>query len=320
MNRNMKQRVAIIACSVGVAGVYGVGRLFADYALKRGSSADDAVKETLKGTELTAAQIVEQEKTREASIWSAQALPEEQIIQSADGLSLHGFFYENKSATTHYVILLHGFQDDHRFMEPYALQYFQNGYHVLIPDQRAHGRSDGKYTTMGWKEQGDLRRWINWIIARNPDASILLHGVSMGAATLLLAAGGGLPENVRACVSDCAYTSLWAEYRGKICELYHIPAAPILIAADLASRVKPGFWIHRASPVTALRQNRIPILFIHGDADDYNPYWMMDVLFQADACERKEALTIPGARHARSVYTDYEAYWSGVWRFAEQYI
>lgn len=313
--------VVLIGIGVLLAGYYALGRVFADFALKRGSNADSAVKASLKPDgEKTPAQLTEEEKLRQARAWSAQVRKTEHDIQSADGLRLHGFLYENQAAAGRFALLLHGFQDDHGFMEPYALEYYRAGYHVLIPDQRAHGLSEGAYTTMGWREQDDVRRWIDWILARDPKAGIVLHGVSMGAATIMLAAGGGLPDNVKACVSDCGYTALWDEYKGKIQEMFHLPAAPLLAAASLAARLRPGFPIRQVSPADALRKNRVPMLFIHGDADDYNPYEMMDELYRADASGEKQKLTVPGARHARSIYTDYETYWDTVRRFLDKYL
>lgn len=313
--------IALIAGIIAI-GFYLIGRVFADFALKRGSGADEAVKDSLKqaAAEKTAAQLTEEAKLREARAWSGTARKTEHDIRSKDGLRLHGYLYENDIDTHRFAVLLHGFQDDHEFMEPYGLQYYRSGYHVLIPDQRAHGLSEGSYTTMGWREQDDVRRWISWILDRDPGAKIVLHGVSMGASTLMLAAGGGLCGNVRACVSDCGYTTLWDEYKGKTQELFHVPAGPILAAASAACRVRPGFWIHKVSPREALGSNRIPMLFIHGDADDYNPYRMMDELYRADACGEKQKLTVRGARHARSIYTDYETYWETVGSFLEKYL
>lgn len=298
-----------------------LGRVFADFALKRGSNADAAVKETLvHDTEKTHAQAVETEKQREARYFSEKHMTEEIEISSADSLKLRGFIYENEKDTGHYVILMHGFQDDHEFMEPYAVEYYGKGFHILIPDQRAHGQSEGNYTTMGWREKDDIRRWIEMIIERDPKAKIVLHGVSMGASSIMMAAGDGLPENVRACISDCGYTTLWVEYREKMKEMFHLPSFPVLLAASLAARVRPGFWIQKVSPLDSLKRNHIPMLFIHGDKDDYNPYWMMNELYMADLSGEKQRMTIPGARHARSVYTDYDTYWKGVWSFLEGYV
>ncbi len=321
---NIGESMAIfLIVTVCVCGVYYfIGRVFADFALKRGSGADTAVKASLQqNTEMTPAQIEEENKHNEARSFSEKHLTEEIEIKSADDLKLYGYLYKNQTSDPcRYVLLMHGFQDDHKFMEPYAMAYFAKGFHVLIPDQRGHGQSEGKYTTMGWKEKDDILRWVRLILERDPKARIVLHGVSMGASSIMMAAGDGFPENVCVCVSDCGYTTLWSEYLEKMKEMFSLPPSPVLFAASLAARVRPGFWIQKVSTLDALRKNHTPMLFIHGDADDYNPYRMMDELYKADASVEKQKLTIRGARHARSVYTDPDAYWNGVWDFLKRYI
>ena len=210
MFRKEDMAIFLIVTACVFCVYYLIGRVFADFALKRGSGADAAVKGTLRhNTEMTPAQVEERKKLEEARDFRKKHLTEELEMKSADGLLLRGYLYENvPSDCGRYVLLMHGFQDDHKFMEPCAMAYFGKGFHVLIPDQRGHGQSEGKYTTMGWREKDDILRWVRLILERDPKAKIVLHGVSMGASAIMMAAGDGLPENVRACISDCGYTTL----------------------------------------------------------------------------------------------------------------
>ena len=318
----MKKHI-FTTCAAGVVltggAVYGIGRAFADFALKRGTNADDAVKKTLNTTP-TPAEETESILRRAAAQWREGIKVQELELTSTDGLALKGYLYPNNTASHRYVILMHGFQDTHVFMEPFAVPYYEDGFHVFIIDQRAHGASEGDYTTMGWKEQDDLRGWISKLLELDPQAEFLLHGVSMGASSILLCAGSDLPGEVKGIVSDCAYSSLWKEYEGKLHEMFHLPAAPLLITAELAARITPGVPIHRVNPVEAVKCNHVPVLFIHGEADDYNPVWMAYELYLHNAGEEKALLMIPSARHARSIFTDYDRYVNAVRNFEKMHV
>ena len=171
---------------------------------------------------------------------------------------------------------------------------------------------------MGWPERRDIAGWIKLILSWDPDARIILHGVSMGAATVLMASGETLPENVRAVIADCGYTSEWDEFIWEA-ETLHIPWFPVLNAASLLSKLRDGYDFKQASALDQVKKSRIPTLFIHGSEDELVPYKMLGELYLAAACE-KEKLTVEGAGHALSSSVDPELYWSTVERFIEKYI
>ena len=185
-------------------------------------------------------------------------------------------------------------------------------------DARAHGDSEGAKIGMGWPERRDIAGWIKLILSWDPDARIILHGVSMGAATVLMASGETLPENVKAVIADCGYTSEWDEFIWEA-ETLHIPWFPVLNAASLLSKLRDGYDFKQASALDQVKKSRIPTLFIHGSEDELVPYKMLGELYLAAACE-KEKLTVEGAGHALSSSVDPELYWSTVERFIEKYI
>ena len=123
-----------------------------------------------------------------------------------------------------------------------------------------------------------------------------------------------LPANVRAVVEDCGYTSAWDEFAGQLRELFGLPAFPILDVTNLVTRLRAGWDMREASAVNQVARSVTPTLFIHGDADTFVPFWMLDAVYGAAACE-KEKLVVPGAAHAQAAAVDPELYWGTVEEF-----
>ena len=195
------------------------------------------------------------------------------------------------------------------------------GFNLLMPDQRAHGQSGGHSITMGAQERYDVRAWAYWASVRSGGkSSIFLMGVSMGAATVLLASGLDLPESVHGIIADCGYSSIRDICR--ICLPKYLPYVP----------VGPGYAVGKAGaelfahfdPDTvdcrkAVAHTKVPILFIHGSADDFVPCSMSRENYAACASE-KELLIIPGATHAMCYYYDTPAYSKAVTDFLKKHI
>ena len=250
-------------------------------------------------------------------------LREDVYLRADDGLQLHANFIpaaaaEGEPGAEHrYAVCVHGCADASDSMGLYGRVYRDRyGMHVLLPDLRGHGKSDGNTVGMGYMDSADLLRWIDWILERDPSAQIVLHGISMGAAAVLLTTGRALPEQVAAAVSDSAYTSALeaVAFRYKEMEGAVVPAPVMAEAVRAVALVRAGYDLAKASPVRAVANSKTPTLFIHGQEDRIVPPSMMPALYKAAACP-KAFLWIPEAGHVRSVVCDPEAYWARIERF-----
>lgn len=238
-------------------------------------------------------------------------------VQSVDGLKLWAAVVPARADCHRWVICVHGYHDDHTSMGVFGKRYHEAGWNVLLPDQRGYGHSEGGYTGWGYDERLDLVGWISWVIRHDAQAQILLHGVSMGAATVLMATGGALPKNVKAAVSDCSYTTIEAELRHVMAgrsQKNGVPPLPAGMAFQALRRTaqrRAGFDLRSAAPVEAVGRSKTPTLFIHGVQDDFVPAQMMGKLYHAARCP-KSFLWVPGAGHAAAVGTDPGLYWATV--------
>ena len=243
----------------------------------------------------------------------------DEYITSSDNLRLHSYQIKNETSSDKWVITVHGYTSEGINMSSYAKKYYDNGYNVLIPDLRAHGLSEGDYIGMGWDDRLDIISWINYILNEEPNAEIILHGVSMGAATVLMTSGEEIPSNVKAIVADCGYTSVWDEFAYQLDDLFSLPEFPILNVSSIVAKIRAGYFLGEASSIDQVKKSKTPILYIHGDQDDFVPYYMMEELYNATSSE-KEMLTIKGAEHAKASEVDPETYWTSINNFINKYI
>ena len=139
------------------------------------------------------------------------------------------------------------------------------------------------------------------------------------SATVLSASGENLPSNVKAIIADCGYTSVWDVFSYQLKLLFNLPPFPVMDLANMVTMVKAGYSLKEASPISQVAHSKTPILFIHGDKDDFVPYYMMDKLYNATS-SKKEKLTIKGATHAKSDLVNPKLYWSRVNDFLNKYV
>ena len=258
----------------------------------------------------------QQERARD---WlRAQPMLEDVEITARDGLKLHGYFLPAAQPTGKTVLAVHGYRcDGLREWGFYADFYHRCGYNLLMVDDRGHGQSEGKYIGFGCPDRLDVLCWADWLKKRfGDDCRTLLHGISMGGATVLLAGGEAqLEPSVCGIIDDCGYTSAWEEQRYQLKNSFHLPAFPLLYVADLCCRLCAGYSFRQADALAAVKNIRVPVLFIHGDADDFVPTEMGYRLYEA--CQaKKKLLIVRGAIHADSYLTDKLAYEAAVREFA----
>ncbi|MEU6221356.1 alpha/beta hydrolase [Streptomyces sp. NPDC047022] len=230
------------------------------------------------------------------------------------GVRLAGYYVPAQATTHKTVVLLHGHRADATLMGPFARDYRARGFNVFLADHRAHGKSGGRYVGLSWLDHLDHLRWLDRLITEvGPSADIVLHGLSMGGATALMLGGSpDLPGQVRAVVSDCAFSSAYDELAHQL-RTRHLPARAVMPLVDLFTRALAGYRLTQASPHDAVTRTPIPVLLIHGGADAYNPTPMAHELHEANP--RTSLWIVPGADHGMSYFTDPDAYRERVRQF-----
>lgn len=240
------------------------------------------------------------------------------ISSHESGKKLHGQYFENAGSNL-WAITIHGWTNINREMSSYAMEYYRRGFNVIIPDLRGHGNSETNYVSMGWLDRLEIVDWINYIIAQNPDAQIVLHGVSMGAATTMMTTGEKLPENVVCAVEDCGFTGVYDIFEDQCIRKYHVPPKIVMPAAGIANLLINHFSFREASAVEQLKKSKTPTLFMHGDKDNFVLFENLDKVYNACAAE-KEKYVIRGAEHAVSSHWFHEEYWAVVEKFIAKYV
>lgn len=245
-------------------------------------------------------------------------LPHEDVaIRSFDGLTLRGKYYEYAPGAP-IELMLHGYRGTaERDLCGGVQRCFALGRSVLIVDQRASGRSDGYIITFGVREGRDCLAWVDFIIDRfGADAKIILTGISMGAATVMIAAGKELPDSVIGVLADCGYTSA-RDIIQKVIRQIHLPVWPVYPLIRWGGKLYGGFDVEEASPLEGMRRCRLPVIFVHGEADDYVPCDMSRINYEA--CPAPKMLfTVPGAGHGLSYMVDREGYMDALTAFCRE--
>lgn len=251
--------------------------------------------------------------------WFDNTEHEEILIPSREkNIKLHGHYFEGTEKNL-WAIVIHGWTNINREMSGYAMEYHKRGYNVIIPDLRGHGNSESNYVSMGWLDRLDIVTWINYIVSNNPDAQIVLHGVSMGSATTMMTTGENLPANVVCAVSDCGFTSVYDIFEDQAIRKYKIPPKLVMPPASLVNKLVNGFTFKEASSVEQLKKSKTPTLFLHGDKDDFVLPENLDKVYAACAAE-KEKYIVKGAEHAVSSHWFHEEYWDVVDKFLAKYV
>ena len=293
-------RKVLVALIILICSGYFVGNFFVDFALKRGEDlSPPKACANIADPNLKAPPV----PNFPVEVWT---------LESFDGLTLHAKKFSPAMPTNRWAILVHGYGRDGTFAYDYADEYLKRGWNVLIPDLRAAGESEGQFITMGAFESRDVFDWANKIPS---DAQIVLHGVSMGAATVMMTAALE-PKNLVAVVEDCGYTSAYEMFTAQLEKIFGLPEYPAMPCANIVCKIETGVKISDAAPIEVIDKIKVPVLFIHGDEDKLVPFEMMTQLFDACAAP-KDKFVVEGAGHADAKRENPAAYFDKVFEFLD---
>lgn len=247
--------------------------------------------------------------------WLQQWGWEEVAIENWQGAHLAGYLFLAKEPTTRTALCIHGYHchglRDYLYIAQMYLEKF--GMNVLIVDNHAHGNSEGKRIGFGYNDSIDCIQWAEWLEERfGPECEVLLHGISMGANTVVNAVGDeSLPECVHWAVEDCGYTSAKDEIKFMIKSRFKVPAFPLYHIASLFNAIfNNHFFIQNNGP-KSLQNCNVPMLFVHGTADVTVPFEMGWALYEA-CPTRKRHLWMQNVGHADCYLSNTEAYYNAV--------
>lgn len=250
--------------------------------------------------------------------------PEDLEILSPEMLRLKAWYVPAEKETKRFAICVHGHNcngpDECSHLFPFYHETM--GFNYLLPDLRGHGRSDGKFIGFGALDYKDLKLWIDYLVERfGEDIEIVLHGISMGAATCMLVNNTDPQPQVKVIIEDCGFTNAFEEVSNTMKGYKLNRMADFFTSvSNIYCRAISKYDLKKdADPLGTMPNAKNPVMFIHGEEDVFVPFEMCGRLY--DACPtEKEIFTVPGAVHAYSYYDAKEEYDERVRAFIEKYI
>jgi len=239
-------------------------------------------------------------------------------ITSVDGLKLRGRYYHRQDGAP-LVIFFHGyhgnFYRDGNGIYSYSKK---NGINLLLASQRSQGLSEGKSITFGIMERRDCKSWVEYAVNRfGKDVKIDLFGLSMGAATVMMAADVGLPDNVKGILTDCGFSSP-KEILCAVMDGMKLPSKLMYPLAKLGAKWFGHFDLEEASAYESMKKCKLPVLFVHNDGDDFVPFWMSEKCYEICGSEDKKFVRVKGVGHGLSWCLEPEKYQSAMVEFFEK--
>ncbi len=250
--------------------------------------------------------------------------PEDLEIISKDNLRLKAWYIPAEKETKNFAICVHGHNCNGPDECGHLLPFYRNtmGFNYLLPDLRGHGRSDGNQIGFGALDFKDIKLWINYLTERfGDDIRIVLHGISMGAATVMLVNNNNPQKQVKAIIEDCGYTDAFEQVSKKMKDIGLKHTSDFFAGiTNIYCRKFSKYDLRKDATPLGTMQNAVnPVMFIHGDKDALVPVEMCKRLY--DACPtEKELFIVPGAEHAYSYYDAKDEYDSRVKAFIEKHI
>ncbi len=251
--------------------------------------------------------------SNESKTWFKNSNYKEVYIKSFDKKKLHAYEIKNKLNT--WVIIVHGYTNNALEMLDVAYNFYKKGYSILLIDQRAHGKSDGVYSTHGFYERKDMLSWIDYI-NKKKKTKIILYGISMGGTVIMRTVGENLPDNVICAIEDCGFISNYDQFYNQLKYLKFLPK-PIISSFNIFSSIFFGFNIYKFNPKEILMNGKIPFMFIHGSSDKLVPPKNAYDAYQLYK-GKKKLLIIDGAKHMKSSIQDPKKYYNEIFSFIKE--
>ncbi len=234
---------------------------------------------------------------------------EEICVTSYDGKKLYPMILKAKEKTNKVAIIIHGYYAKYLEMNKYAELFYKLGYNVVLTQNRAHGKSEGRFIGMGWLDRLDMLEVIDSCISKfGQDCEIDIFGLSMGAATVCMLSGEKLPKNVKHLISDCAYASVYEQFKYVYESYTNLPAGGLTNLLDIYGKIRCGYSIKNADARTKLPNCKVPILFIHGKKDQFVPYSNLEKLYNATPPNLRHYFVFENAGHAECLPYNEEKY------------
>lgn len=309
----------IIALLLAILSTYFIGNYFVNYALVPHSGGNNRkVAQTYKmPPQIVNIQEANKKQQEQQSInWQRKFTNNEQKIKSDDGNMLYGHTFTHLQ-TDKWIVIVHGYQSKEEKSYPIAQHFYDKGYNVLTISLRAHGKSEGKYITMGVKEKDDLIKWTQHIIQQNPHADITYHGTSMGAATVLMAAGEFNDSHLTKVIADSGYSSVWEIFKSELHKRFSLPSFPILDMSSIVAKVKTGHSLKEGNVTKYTPHIKAKVLLIHSKTDDFVPEYMAEQIYNTINTKKQKYIT-DYADHADIKFAYPTQYYNTIDKFMQE--
>jgi hypothetical protein len=253
--------------------------------------------------------------------WADNQDFEQWEMTSYDDLKLQGYYLEAEEPTNKTAVFAHGYLGRASDMALYGQYYYEElGYNILTADMRGHGQSEGDYIGFGWHDRLDYLDWIDLVLEKQgKDTEIVLHGLSMGAAAVLMVSGEDLPGNVKAVIADSPYASVYELFDYQLDRMFHLPSFPVLPSTSLVTQMRAGYSLTEASAMDQVKKAEVPILYIHGKEDTFVPTAMTKELYENTKSE-SEIHLFDNAGHGEAYVTQEDRYTEKLNAFLEKYM
>ncbi len=321
MNKKVKKAVLTAGGTVlgAVVGGYGLCCLAGEILFNRKLKPSDKLSRKISGCDATHLSDFLENNLK----WVEDYGYETHHITSDRGEKLVGYLLKSRKNSNIYAFCAHGYRSyGKKEFCGVCQHYLKRGINVFFPDHIASGDSEGKYCSFGYYESDDCIKWLQYLINNfGNDIKILLHGVSMGSATVcMMSEREDLPENVKCIVADCGFTSATELYSTKAKEAINIEGKQLLKVMSKVNKHRLGFYYEDIQPVESVRNAKVPMLFIHGEDDKLVPCKMVYKLYEACTHPNKELLIIKEADHAQAFFIGGETYTNRLDEFLDENI